>query len=79
MDVQSHYSITEIELLAIVWGMTKCSFYTKGALTLQYSVTTPRWPACTKKKLIKVENMRFDTMLERLADYSYDVHPLPGA
>ena len=26
MDAQSHYSIIEIELLAIVWGMTKCSF-----------------------------------------------------
>ena len=32
-----------------------------------------------KKELIKVENMRLVTMLERLGDFSYDIQHLPGA
>ena len=30
-DTQAIYSITEIELLAMVWGMQKCAFYTRGS------------------------------------------------
>ena len=59
--------------------MTKCSFYTKGAPHVTIFSDHAALASLHKKELIKVENMRLVTMLERLTDYSYDIQHLPGA
>ena len=59
--------------------MTKCSFYTKGAPHVAVCSDHAALASLHKKELIKVDNMRLVTMLERLGDYSYDIQHLPGA
>ena len=57
--------------------MQKCSFYTKGAphITIfsDYSVFT----SLSKKELVKIENIRLVTMLEKLGDFNYEIRHLP--
>ena len=72
-EAQSRYSITEIELLAVVWGMQKAAFYTKGAPpVVVYSVHSTLTSLHTKE-LIKIDDQRIVNILERLADYNYSV------
>ena len=59
--------------------MTKCAFYTKGAPHVAVFSDHAALASLHKKELIKVDNMRLVTMLEKLGDYSYDIQHLPGA
>ena len=78
-DAKTRNSITEIELLAVVWGLFKCPFYTKGSPHVSVFSAHAAPASLHKKELIKVDNMRLVTMLERLGDYSYDIQHLPEA
>ena len=72
-DAQSRYSITEIELLAVVWGMQKAAFYTKGAPHVKVYSNHSALTSLYNKELIKIDNQRLVNMLERLADYNYSM------
>ena len=53
--------------------MTKSAFYTKGAPHITVFSDHAALASLHKNELIKVENMRLVTMLEKLADYSYNI------
>ena len=75
-EAQSRYSITEIELLAMVWGMQKAAFYTKGAPNVVVYNDHSGLTSLHTKELIKIDNQRLVNMLERLVYYNYSVKHL---
>ena len=79
MDTQARYSITEIELLAVVWGMQKCAFYTRGAPHVVIFSDHSALTSLHKKELIKIDNQRLVSMLEKLGDFNYEIRHLAGA
>ena len=76
---QANYSVTELELLAILWALQKASFYCKGAPKISVYTDHSAFVTLTKKELIKVENTRLVSMLEKLADFNIEVFHLPGS
>ena len=70
--VQANYSVTEIELLAILWSLEKTTFYTKGAPVIKvYSDHSALVSLCCKE-LIKVPNQHLINI------YNYTVKHLLG-
>ena len=69
----------EIELLAEVWGMQKCLFYTKGAPHIMIFSNHSALTSLSKKELVKIENIRLVTMLEKLGNFNYEIRHLAGA
>ena len=76
---QANYSTTELELLAILWALQKTSFYGKGAPRILVYTDHSALVTLTIKELIKVENTRLVSMLEKLADFNIEVFHLPGS
>ena len=74
---QQNYSTTELDLLAILWGLQKTSFYCKGAPKISVFTDHSALVTLTKKELIKVENTRLVSMLEKLIDFNIEVFHLP--
>ena len=76
---QVNYSVTELEFIAVLWGLQKPAFYTKGDPSVTvYSDHSALTTLC-KKELIKVENNRIINILEKLSDYNYEVVHLAGS
>jgi len=70
---QQNYSTTELEMLAVCYGIAKCSFYLKGIH--HYVVVTDHKPliGCFAKDLNDIENKRLQRMRERLISYNFTV------
>merc|ERR1712033_139018 len=78
-DTQKNYSTTELELLGIVWGLQKCTFYCKGAPQINVFTDHAALVSLTVKELIKINNSRLVSMLEKIIDFNYKVYHLPGS
>ena len=59
--------------------MQKCSFYTKGAPHIVIFSDQSALTSLSKKELVKIQNIRLVTMLERLGDFNYEIRHLAGA
>ena len=78
-ETQRNYSTTELELLGIVWGLQKCAFYCKGAPHISVFTDHAALVSLTDKELIKINNSRIVSMLEKIIDYNYKVYHLSGS
>ena len=78
-DRKSRYSIMDIKLLGVVLGMQKCLFYTKGTPHIMIFSDHSALTSLSKKELVKIENIRLVTMLERLGDFNYEIRHLARA
>ena len=70
---QQRYSTIELECLAIVWAISKCSFYLHGLP--KFTVYTE---GIFQKDLFALASPRLQRMREKVAKYSFDVNWVPG-
>ena len=75
---QQRYSTIELECLAIVWAISKCSFYLHGLP--KFTVYTDHRPleGVFQKDLFSLASPRLQCMREKVAKYSFDVNWVPG-
>ena len=75
---QQRYSTIELECLAIVWAITKCSFYLHGLP--RFTVYTDHRPleGVFNKDLFSLASPRLQRMREKVAKYTFDVNWVPG-
>ena len=77
-STQQRYSTIELECLAIVWEITKCSFYLHDLP--KFTVLTDHCPleGCFQKDLFDLESPRLRHMREKVAKFSFQVNWVPG-
>ena len=75
---QQQYSTIELECLAIVWAIQKCSFYLRG-LPL-FRVYTDHWPleGVFQKDIFDLASSRLQRLREKVAMFSFQVCWVPG-
>ena len=77
-SAQQNYSVSEAEMLGVLWELEKCKFYTKGAPNIVVYSDHSALTTLTKKELVKIPNQWLVNMLEKLAVFRYEVKNLPG-
>ena len=77
-STQQRYSTIELECLAIVWAISKCSFYLHGRP--KFTVYTDHRPleGIFQKDLFALASPRLQRMREKVANYSFEVNWVPG-
>ena len=77
LDAESRYATIELEALAILWAVRKCRHYLFG---INFHVLTDHRPllGAFAKPLADLENARLQRFREKLVDYTFDVHWVPG-
>ena len=75
---KQRYSTIELECLAIVWAITKCSFYLHGPPL--FTVFTDHRPieGVFQKDLFDLASPRLQRMREKVAMFSFNVTWVPG-
>ena len=75
---ERNYSMLELELTAIVYGIQKCNYFLKGLD--KFEVVTDHRPlvGIFKKLLPQIYNSRIVRLCEKILDYSFEVQWLPG-
>ena len=86
-DTESRYATIELEMLAIVYALRKCSLYLKGLK--EFQVITDHKPLLTilnKKGIDEIENPRIQRYKESLQSYNFKtewrqgkLHSIPDA
>ena len=76
--IQQRYSTIELECLAIVWAILKCSFYLKGLPT--FNVYTDHKPlhGVFQKDIFDLASPRLQRLREKVVMFSFDVRWVPG-
>ena len=73
-QAQSNYSVTEIELAALLWATQKCSYYLLACPKFTALVDhRPLEKIINEKKLQDLPNARIQRMVEKLSDYNMTV------
>ena len=77
-STQQRYSTIELECLAIVWAISKCSFYLHGLP--KFTVYTDHRPleGIFQKNLFTLASPRLQRMQEKVAKYSFEANWVPG-
>ena len=71
---QANYSVTEIELAALLWAIQKCSYYLQACPQFTCLVDhRPLEKICNEKKLQDLPNARIQRMVEKMSDYNMTV------
>ena len=65
-------------MLAVVWALEKCSFYTKGAPLVTIFSDHSALASLQKKDLVKVPNQRLVRMLEKISGFNTEIRYIPG-
>ena len=75
---QQRYSTIELECLAIVWAMLKCSFYLRGLPS--FNIYTDHRPLqeVFQKDIFDLASPRLQRLREKIAMYSFQVCWVPG-
>ena len=75
---QQRYSTIELECLAVVWAIQKCSFFLKGLST--FHVLTGHRPleGIFQKDLFDLPSSRLQCMREKIVMYNFTVQWTPG-
>ena len=77
-DAQGRYATIELELLAIQWAIQKCEYFLRGMPT--FDVWTDHRPLVGffKKDLHLIDNPRLMRIREKIVDYTFKTHYVPG-
>ena len=77
-SIKQRYSTIELECLAIVWAIQKCSFYLRG-LPL-FRVYTDHWPleGVFQKDIFDLANPCLQRWREKVAMFSFQTCWVPG-
>ena len=78
-DVETRYSSIELEMKAIVYGMTKCSYYLLGTSFRLITDHRPLIPILDKYSLDQISNPRLQRLRERIAAYTFTTSWLKGS
>ncbi|XP_050709713.1 uncharacterized protein LOC126994436 [Eriocheir sinensis] len=71
-DAETRYATIELEMLAAVWAMQKCSFYLKGLHHFEHVTDhRPLIPILNNYTLDAVENPRLQRLKEKLSPYIF--------
>ena len=76
---ERNYAIIELELLAIIWAISKCSYFLKG-IPMPFKVKTNHRPlvGIFKKSMDSIDNSRLVRMSEKIMDYNFTVACVRG-
>ena len=75
---QQRYSTIELECMAIVWAILKCSFYLRGLP--RFAVYTDHKPlfGVFQKDIFDLASPRLQRLREKVSMFSFDVVWVPG-
>ena len=78
-DTETRYATIELELLAVVWAMTKCKYYDAelqhfGSL-IDYR---PMVPILNSYSLDTIDNPRLQCLKEKILAFTYTANWRPG-
>ena len=75
---ERNYSTLELELTAIVWGITKCKYFLKGISS--FKVITDHRPlvGVFNKQMPQIDNARIVRLREKIMDYPFETTWLAG-
>ena len=79
-DPESRYAVIELELLAVVWAMSKCNIFLAGSP--HFTVMTdhhPLIPILNSHRLDKIENPRLQRLKTRTMAYNFTTEWVKGA
>ena len=75
---QQRYSTIELECLAIVWAIMKCSFYLHGLPKITVYTNHRPLEGFFQKSLFDLASPRLQRMREKIAKFSFQVSWVPG-
>ncbi|XP_066973183.1 uncharacterized protein [Macrobrachium rosenbergii] len=79
-DVETRYSVIELEMTAVLWSIKKCHTYLAGLPHFDVVVDhRPLIPILNSKSLGEIENPRLQCMREKLSNFSFTVHWQKGS
>ena len=71
-DVESRYSTIELELVAVVWAMTKCAYYLLGLADFHLLTDhRPLIPILNTYTLDRINSPRLQRLREKIAGYTF--------
>ena len=78
-DTEKNYSIGELELLAVVWGLEKFRFYLYGKKVFLYTDHQALEPLIERNRCNKQYSVRLTRWLDRLAHFDISVQHIAGS
>ncbi|XP_068228046.1 uncharacterized protein [Palaemon carinicauda] len=79
-DVETRYSVIELEMTAVLWSIKKCHTYLAGLPHFDVVIDhRPLIPILNSKSLGEIENPRLQRMREKLSNFSFTVHWQKGS
>ena len=78
-DTEKKYSIGELELLAVVWGLERFRFYLYGKKVFLYTDHQELEPLIKRNRCNKQYSARLTRWLDRLAHFDFSVQHIAGS
>ena len=78
-DSEKNYSIGELELLAVVWGLEKFRFYLYGKKVFLYTDHQALEPLIKRNRCNRHNSARLTRWLDRLAHLDMAIHRIAGS
>ena len=78
-DSEKNYSIGELELLAVVWGLEKFRFYLYGKKVFLYTDHQALEPLIKRKRCYRQYSARLTRWLDRLAHFDIAIQHIAGS
>ena len=78
-DSEKNYSIGELELLAVVWGLTKFRFYLYGKKVFLYTDHQALEPLIKRNRCKRQYSARLTRWLDRLAHFDIAIQHIAGS
>ena len=78
-DSEKNYSIGELELLAVVWGLEKFRFYLYGKKVFLYTDHQALEPLIKRNRCNKQYSARLTRCLDRLAHFDISIQHIAGS
>ena len=79
IDSEKNYSIGELELLAVVWGLEKFRFYLYGKKVFLYTDHQTLEPLIKRNRCNKQYSARLTRWLDRLAHFDISIQHIAGS
>ena len=77
-DSQRRWSMTELELGAVVYGLQSAYNFTYGADKIQVMTDHQSLVGLSKKCLDEIQNPRLTSLLDKIAHYNYKIKAIQG-
>ena len=76
---QTRYSPVQLETLAIVWSLTKCDYFCRGAPVVEIKTDSTACKGLFKKSLFEIKDNKVQRMVEKTIPYNIEVTHVKGA